>query len=396
MSDKGYGFNFAEYHSRVIVDHSKDGLRSGEGSVVRLSDGGFLILYSDFTGAADDSPGCIRSLRSGDNGQTWGEERVVFSCPANALNVMCASVLRLSDGRLGCVVDVKFALDEAIPHWSVSKDEGKIWSAPVPIVSEKGYYVVNNDRLIQLRDGTLVIPYALHRGIGVPAECKKWNPCWNARCGLLYSRDGGENWHRSPHWTTHTPEVFHPPANLDKTNTDPALAYLLKHRLGVFQEPGIVELPDGSLMMYIRSNYAIYRCFGDSVEAPLRDCGVIPGFNVSMGPATIRPFAGGSKLMMLYNDRGDIPFGSKTFQFRTPLSTAVSDDSGLTWTRSSELEDSSSNYCYFSLLVEEEKFYTSYYQSVKAVGPNGEPKRRNLASLKFGSGKFPAFPEAQC
>lgn len=386
MTSRPPGADLFAYRSRIIVDHSSDGLRTGEGSVARLSDGGFLLLCSDFDGPADHSPGCIRALRSGDDGETWGAPKTVFVCPDNAINVMCASLLRLSDGRLGCMVGVKFSRTTLIPHWSVSRDEGVTWSHPAPVTSEEGYYVVNNDRLIQLKDGTLVIPYALHKGIGTTEECKNWDPCWNAECGLFYSRDAGENWHRSPHWTTHTPEVFHPPAAVDETNTDPALAYLLDNRLGVFQEPGVVELADGSLMMHMRSNYAIYRCFADSVDAPWADCGVIPGFNVCMSAATIRPCAGGAKLLMLYNDRGDVPFGNKDFQSRTPLWAAVSEDGGRSWVRCGELEDSIHNYCYFSLLVENGRFFSSYYQSANSIGPNGKPKRRNLASLKFGSG----------
>jgi hypothetical protein len=380
------------FQSRILLDHSTDGLRSGEGSLVALHQDSLLLLYSEFTGgAADDSRAFIAEMRSANNGETWSEPRPFFQAPANALNAMCVSLLRLQDGRIGCVFDLKYSLTELTPQWMVSSDEGETWTSPQPITAEVGYFVVNNDRLAQLQDGTLVVPYGLHVGIGEAKEHEHWDPGWNAFCGLFYSRDGGRTWKKSRHGITHTPEVFYQPEFLDpQALENPPLQYMFERRLGIFQEPGVQELADGSLMLYMRSSYGIFRAFAADVERPWEDCRPIPGLNVCTSPQTIRRVPGSDRLVMLYNDRGTTPFGSEPFQMRNPLAVAFSDDAGRTWRYAGNLEGPENNYCYFSLLFHGEQFFITYYESVPAVSSSGEPRRRNLASLKFGQGDLRA------
>jgi hypothetical protein len=44
------------------------------------------------------------------------------------------------------------------------KDEAKSWSEPVPCIPDRqGYFVLNNARVIQLHDGRLLMPVALHQ-----------------------------------------------------------------------------------------------------------------------------------------------------------------------------------------------------------------------------------------
>lgn len=358
--------------------------------MVMLTDGALLLFYSEFTGGgADESRGHIAAIRSGDEGITWSEPKSVFQAPPEALNAMCASLLRLQDGRIGCVFCLKHSTTRLTPQWSVSSDEGESWTLPQPVTSEMGYFVVNNDRLIQLRDGTLVFPYGLHAGIAGKEQYEHWDPAWNAWCGLFYSKDGGATWSRSSQGITHTPEVFYQPLYLEPHALDnQGLRYEFEHRLGAFQEPGVQELADGSLLLHMRSNYGVYRTFAAGVESPWEDCGPIPGFNVCMSPQTIRRMPGSDRLVMLYNDRGTTPLGSPLHSLRTPLAVAFSEDSGRTWKYAGNLEGSDKNYCYFSLLFHGERFFTTYYESVVRVSSDGVSSRRNLASLKFGSGSF--------
>lgn len=386
--------NVAEsvYKSWVIVDHSQDGGRSGEGSLAVLTNGDLLLFYTDFIdGSADHSKAKIVSISSSDAGKTWSSPHTVFEAPAGALNAMAVSLLRLVDGRLGCIYCIKYSKQRLIPFWSYSKDDGKTWSKPQPVTDEEGYFCINNDRLVQLSNGTLVIPYALHTGIGGDEQYEFWDPAWNAQCGLFYSMDGGSTWIRSPHIITHTPEVFRQPLFCDTSSQSESVQYQFKHRLGVFQEPGIEEMSDGSLILYMRSNYAIYRCFSPGVSDPWQGCDVIEGFNVCMGPQIIRRLPDSNRLVMLYNDRGCRSFGEREFYFRTPLSIAVSDDHGKSWQRHGQLEGESRNYCYASLLFREKQFLTTYYESANSIDASGREIRRNLASLKFGIGENDRF-----
>lgn len=358
--------------------------------MVMLADESLLLFYSEFTGGgSDESRAHIAAIRSGDGGITWSEPKTIFQPPADALNAMSVSLLRLQDGRIGCVCLLKHSVTRLTPQWSVSSDEGESWTPPQPFTDEQGYFVVNNDRLIQLRDGTLVLPYALHAGIAGKEKHEHWDPAWNAWCGLFYSQDNGETWSRSAQGITHTPEVFYQPLYLDPRALDhQELRYEFEHRLGAFQEPGVQELADGSLLLHMRSNYGVYRTFAANVESPWEDCGPIPGLNVCMGPQTIRRVPGSDRLVMLYNDRGTTPLGSPLHSLRTPLAVAFSEDAGRNWKYAGNLEGSEKNYCYFSLLFHHERFFTTYYESAASVSSSGVPSRRNLASLKFGSGSF--------
>ncbi|MEI6339603.1 MAG: sialidase family protein, partial [Verrucomicrobiota bacterium] len=326
----------------------------------------------------------IASMRSTDGGWNWTKPEPVFRPTEGALNAMSVSILRLRDGRLGCVFCIKHSLKSAAPFWSVSEDEGGSWSEPKPINSGEEYFVVNNDRLIECHDGTLIIPYALHRNIFGAGQHERWDPAWNAECGLFFSRDGGTTWKRSTHTITHTPEVFREP-RYSIALTD-ELRYEFENRLGVFQEPGVVELENGRLLMHMRSAHCIYHCHAESAEAPWECCAPMHDFHVCLGPQTIRRIPGGNTLIMFYNDRGNLPFGSPEFGERTPLSVAVSEDGGNIWRRLDPLEDEGSNYCYFSLLIVGDTFFTTFYESACAPNPAGLPFRRNLASLKFRAG----------
>jgi len=369
----------------LVQDHETDGLRSGEGSIVELADGSLLLLYSRFSsGGGDQDRADIVKRISKDGGTSWTSPVTIFTPPPIALNCMSVSLLRLQDGSLAAVYCVKYSLHHLVPVLAFSLDEGNTWSEPNPITTEQKYFVVNNDRLIQMADGTLALPYALHEEPSTEPEPRL---AYNGHCGLFYSHDHGATWKRSPHTTTHTPDVFRPPLYCDHPLNDKKLQHALNHRLGIFQEPGVLELSNGRLMLTMRSLYAVFRCYADGVDGPWQQCGIFEGLNVPCGPSTIRRIPGTGRLVMLYNDRGDFPAGRDGFQWRTPLSIAVSDDEAATWKRLGNLEDDSRNYCYFSLLFFGERFITSYYQSAKTKSPDGSViGRRNLASLKVCHG----------
>lgn len=378
--------NSERFTRQILCNHEEDGLRSGEGSIVQLTDGRLLLLYSAFRGARDHSQADIARMISADDGETWSLPDTLFRAPTNALNFASPSLLRLQDGRIGCIFCVKHSLTHLEPLWTASEDDGETWSAPTPILQESGYFLVNNDRLIQLQDGTLVIPYALHRNLQGQEQYEHFNPGLNAFCGLIYSLDGGIRWEKSPHQLTYTPEFHSPPLFLDESRLSAGVRYQLRHGLGVFQEPGVQELSNGRLMLYMRSSYAVFRAFSSDVSSPWQDCETMSGLHVCLGPQTIRRLPGSSQLIMLYNDRMAIHVGDPLFSRRTPLSIARSEDEGKSWTRAEPIEDDSHNYCYFSLLFFEGKFIASYYQSAKTIHENGLTTHRNLASLKICRG----------
>lgn len=380
----------ADYTTFLVEDHSHDGLRSGEGAIVALANGDLLMLYSCFEGGHDADAAFIARRISCDEGRTWSKREVQFEKNEGSLNSMGVSLLRLQDGRIACSYAVKWSLGHCVPVFMTSEDEGETWSVPRMVSTEQAYFVVNNDRLIQLEDGTLVMPYArLDESISEDATDDLQ---WNMLCGLFYSRDVGASWQTSPHEIKFTPEIFTKPLFVEEKNLVADALKNIQHRLGIFQEPGVVQLKDGRLLMHMRSSYAIYRCYADDVTAPWKDCGVFPGLNVCCSAQTIRRLPGSNELVMLYNDRGTLRWGEQDteFNFRTPVSVAISGDEGATWERWGTLENDSKNYCYFSLLFFQDQFIASYYESGEPA-KNSESTRRNLASLKVCVGSTAIF-----
>lgn len=300
---------------------------------------------------------------------------------------MSVSLLRLQDGRIGMTALLKRSTDLCLPIWSYSSDEGASWAPPTEITGEVRYFVVNNDRLVQLEDGTLLLPYAVRKLSGELSEEERAVNLVNMPCGLFTSTDAGRTWSRSPHQICHQPEFFREPLFVDSDQLDERTRFVLANRLGRFQEPGVVTLGDGSLMMYMRSSYAIYRCFARNWEAPWEECDVVEGYHVCCGPQTIKRHPVTGQLIMLYNDRGTVRYGDPWFSQRTPLSVACSKDEGRTWQRLGNLEGEDHNYCYFSLLFLGDRFLATYYQSaIREPEPN-RSGRRNLASLRVCHGK---------
>src|SRR5690606_8992388 len=102
------------------------------------------------------------------------------------------------------------------------------WSDPVPCITDEiGYYVLNNDRVVQLSDGRLIMAVALHN----TADYEE--PNWKGSIMTYFSDDNGKSWRRS--------ETVLAPVNE-------------KGERYTAQEPGLVELGDGSLLLFIRSD----------------------------------------------------------------------------------------------------------------------------------------------
>ena len=172
-----------------LADHRTGGLRAGEGCVEVLKDNSLMIVYSQFLGGSDHAKVTLAKQISKDGGKTWSKPNQFIKTPAHALNLMSFSTLRLADGRVAMIYLQKQTLKDCRPRFVTSTNEGKTWSKPVESITKKdnGYYVVNNDRLVQLASGRILIPICLH-GKDIT---KVFDP---GLCGCTYSDDGGATW----------------------------------------------------------------------------------------------------------------------------------------------------------------------------------------------------------
>ena len=172
--------------------------RHSEGAFLRMNDGSILYAYSRFTGSDDDgAPSDIVGLWSKDEGETWSEPVTLLrAADFNTHNIMSVSLMRMQNGDVGLFFGARHKPSEGLRYLARSNDECKsFYKTTLCSLSDRpGYYVLNNDRVIRLKSGRLVMPTAFHRG-GYDWEYKK--RLYFDSCGVLcfvLSDDDGETW----------------------------------------------------------------------------------------------------------------------------------------------------------------------------------------------------------
>lgn len=309
--------------------------RNSEGDFIRLKDGKILFVYSHFTsGAADHATAYLAGRISNDSGRTWSNEDTVVVANEGKQNVMSVSLLRLDDGRIALFYGKKDSSEDCRPCVRFSDDETETWTEPVVCIPDReaGYYVLNNDRVIQLRSGRLVVPVAQHHGIGWP----KWTGQGTAMCYL--SDDRGQTWQRSR-------------SELDGRVDE-------NQRVTV-QEPGVVELKDGRVMMFCRTNdgcqYLSYSEDGGDHWSPLAPSSILS----PVSPASIERIPSTGDLLMVWNNHAGIDPGLKGK--RTPLTVAVSADDGNAWQHTRNIETNPDGwFCYTAVYFVDDQVLLAY------------------------------------
>ncbi len=291
--------------------------RNSEGDFIRLSDGRLMFIYTHFTGGAGDDSGAFLAARfSSDGGRTWSDKDVVVVANEGKNNVMSVSLIRLKDNSIALFYLRKNSETDCRMYLRISKDEAKTWSKPsLCFKDQRGYYVVNNDRVIMLTNGRLIIPAAMHND---PVQKKFAN---SAAIMCYYSDNDGKTWKRS------------------KT--------IIKNDKVVLQEPGIVELKDGRLMLFCRTTSGYqYVSYSEDKGESWSDC--IQSQIISpLSPASIERIPATGDLLMVWNNTK--PESGKE-GMRTPLNTAVSGDDGKSWRFIRTLEnDPDGWYCYTAI-----------------------------------------------
>lgn len=142
------------------VEPTKENPRNPESSFATLASGRIIFCFSQFYGgAADESPARIVLIHSDDQGRTWSAPEVVVE-NTSGKNLMSVSLLRLASGKLAMFYCVKNSWIDCRPHMRVSADDGATWSEAKLVLAAPGYFVVNNDRVIQTSKGRIIIPLA--------------------------------------------------------------------------------------------------------------------------------------------------------------------------------------------------------------------------------------------
>ena len=350
--------------------------RNGEGAFIRLNDGRIMYALTEFISPkwGDNTESQIVAYYSSDEGETWGDKRVLLKKTEQEVNLMSVTLVRLNNGDLGLIHITKLMHGNElcwIPYITRSSDEGKTWSEKICCLKqfEPYCFALNNDRCLIQKNGRIILPLAKH---GQKKEGGQFS-IETGKIVFTYSDDDGKTWDYFP---VELCSEYH-----DSTG---------------FQEPGIFELPNGTLWVYIRTSYGFqYQSF--SLDNGLTWSKPSPNFHFTSpeSPMLIKNI--GEYTLAVFNP---VPYncvnpntevwGSAR---RTPYVLAISKNGGYDLlckdivsnnggfkefnNHCFLLEDDTANsYCYPALLEVEGGFLVAYYHS------NNTPIALNSAKIK--------------
>lgn len=325
----------------LVIEPTPEYPRHSEGDLLELHDGRLCLVYTRFRGSGqDNSAADIVARTSSDGGGPWTGDRVLVPNEGRE-NVMSVSLLRLKSGEVLLFYLRKNGWNDCTMYVRRSQDELATLGPPVRVTVDEGYHVVNNDRVIQLASGRIVVPAALHPC--PDGTSRTWTAAGVPRAFL--SDDDGRTW------------------RADATAVSPPPT-----RRATLQEPGVLELRDGRLWMWMRTaEGSQYECFstdrGEHWSEPQ------PGALASpQSPASIVRIPWSGDLVCVWNDhsgRHVFPPGR-----RTPLCLAISTDDGRTWEPSRVLEgDPEGSYCYTSMtFLRDQRLVLTYCAGDRRVG----------------------------
>ena len=324
----------------LVIEPTKQFPRNSEGDIVELKDGRLCLVYTRFTGGgADNSAADIVARMSSDDGRNWSEDRMLVENGGKE-NVMSVSIVRMRNGDLLLFYLRKNDWNDSSLYVRRSSDELATLSDPVRATTADGYHVVNNDRVVLLSSGRLLVPAALHP---CPDGTRKtWSPKGVPR--TFISDDAGRTW-----------------------RTDATIVSPPPDRSATLQEPGVLELRDDRLWMWMRTTQGVqYESF--STDGGMHWSEPRPG-NLSSpcSPATIERIPWTGDLLCVWNDHSGwhaFPPGR-----RTPLCLAISKDEGRTWSKSRVIEgDPDGWYCYTAMAFVKNRVILAYCAGDRTVG----------------------------
>ncbi|MCD6598395.1 MAG: exo-alpha-sialidase [Bacteroidales bacterium] len=299
----------------LLLEPQEGNPRNSEGDFIKLKDGRLLFVYTHFTGGTGDHASAYLAGRySNDNGKTWTKEDITVISNEGSMNIMSVSLLRLENGKIALFYLRKNSETDCIPFMRTSTDEAKSWSEPVRCMDTEGYHVVNNDRFVQLGNGRIIFPTSLHN-INQP----KLSAIGIVNC--YYSDDNGRSWIKSQQVAN--------PENI------------------VLQEPGVVELKNGKLLLFCRTESGV-QYFSFSDDQGITWTPIKPGnIRSPLSPASIERIPSTGDLLLVWNNNFETGRdGGK----RTPFNLAISKDEGETWQKIKTIEsDPAGWYCYTAI-----------------------------------------------
>ncbi|GMW01775.1 MAG: hypothetical protein AMXMBFR84_29120 [Candidatus Hydrogenedentota bacterium] len=276
------------FRSIVVPVHSGNP-RNSEAAIIPLRNGALLLGWTEFYAGdgADHGPARISGLISTDNGYTW-EGKFTLVENDGGRNVMEVNFLRLKDGRIALFYCQKNTEStDCRVMMRVSGDEGKTWGPAKQLSPDNKYTGLTNGRSIRLKSGRILL--------------EAWE---NGDSYCYLSDDEGETWRESQR---------------------------VKPGDGSW-EPACIELKDGRVLMLMRTGLGGQfksisadggSTWSDPVPTPLTG---------TAAPVSISRVPGTDDLLAIWNNNA----GAGA---RRPLTAALSNDEGETWSTVKNIED---------------------------------------------------------
>ena len=346
-------------HGRILLEPNELYLRHSEASLIQLANGNLLLAWSRFMRGisslprdaqaglpqfiqSDNNRGHIAGMLSSDNGLTWHDEHII-AASATGLNVMSPALIRLANGELGLVDRFRESTANASRMFCHSTDEGQTWSAPTRITPD-GYITGCHDRLNVLASGRILVP--LH-------STADWHSHY-LHIRFAWSDNHGYTWQLGePITLPHVSDSGESGCN----------------------EPGVVQLADGSLLMICRTAMGtIFRAESDDdgeTWHDLRSLEVV----APVAPSLLRRIPNTHDLLLIWNWHYN--WQESLGGLRRPLACAISTDGGKSfpWSRRKILEDDAAlTFAYPSCTFVGDDAIVTYYVAV----PDDALGRRSL------------------
>ena len=256
---------------------------------------------------------------STDNGRSWSDFQTLRDRSGDDIWGGHQSIFRMNSGKLGLVYGDSKVFPDGHPGrdggagmmFRQSEDEGKTWSDPVLMTH---YHALCTDgHAIVTSNGRIVAPSFRWISHDATSESEEFFAPSLSYCFVLVSDDEGKSWQQS-------------------------LSELLvsHYRAGYdLEEPTVIELADGRLLMHLRSQLGrIYRSYSDDGGIRWSKPEGLP--IASAYTPTLLTRMPGSEILMIWNQssRQEILTGCH----RQRLSCAISRDEGQTWENFKNLE----------------------------------------------------------
>jgi sialidase-1 len=338
---------------QLVVSNTPEHARNGEADIIELKNGDLLLGYGRWDADGSDFGRAeIWSKTSHDGGKTWGEDRVLVPNEGKRTTFECG-MLRLPDGAILMSYCVKDSEQDCAVCFRKSLDDGRTWvnrfKYQVP-PGYAGYTGINNDRLVLLKSGRILLP--VYDG---------WVGGRVLLSFVLYSDDNAETWKKS--------------ADVDMRDLDP------NDKWGA-GEPAVVELKDGQkigdarprsgragsppLLMIIRTKLGIIaKAYSNDRGATWSKPQPIKGIVSPCAPSSIARLPQTGDLLLVWNN---------TTTTRDPLNCAISKDDGETWENIRVL-DRGGSLCYTSITPVGDRVLLTYYKFPEGLKLQALPYR---------------------